>query len=66
MFITDWRDAALSVGGGIFHPDDYVTYVMEFLRSLGPEVFVMSVCQPTVPVLCAVSLMAAQNDPLRP
>ena len=32
----------------------------------GAGSFVMSVCQPTVPVLCAVSLMAAQNDPLRP
>ena len=67
VFITDWRDARIvPLAEGIFHLDDYVTYVMEFLRSLGPEVFVMSVCQPTVPVLCAVSLMAAQNDPLRP
>jgi len=67
VFVTDWRDARIvPLSEGIFHLDDYVAYVMEFLRSLGPEVFVMSVCQPTVPVLCAVSLMAAQNDPLRP
>ena len=67
VFVTDWRDARIvPLSEGIFHLDDYVAYVMEFLRSLGPEVFVMSVCQPTVPVLCAVSLMAAQDDPLRP
>ncbi|MCC7069087.1 MAG: polyhydroxyalkanoate depolymerase [Burkholderiales bacterium] len=67
VYITDWRDARIvPLAAGVFHLDDYVAYVIEFLRLLGPDVFVMSVCQPTVPVLCAVSLMAAANDPHRP
>jgi poly(3-hydroxybutyrate) depolymerase len=67
VFVTDWRDARnVPLSEGLFHLDDYVRYVIEFLRSLGPDVHVMSVCQPTVPVLCAVSLMAANNDPMRP
>ena len=44
---------------GPFHLDDYVAYVQEFIRHIGPDVHVISVCQPTVPVLAAVSLMAS-------
>ncbi len=67
VFVTDWRDARIvPLSEGLFHLDDYVRYVTEFLQSLGPNVHVISVCQPTVPVMCAVSLMAAHNDPMRP
>ncbi|MEO7255820.1 MAG: polyhydroxyalkanoate depolymerase, partial [Casimicrobium sp.] len=67
VFVTDWRDARIvPLSEGLFHLDDYVRYVIEFLQSLGPDVHVISVCQPTVPVMCAVSLMAAHNDPMRP
>jgi poly(3-hydroxybutyrate) depolymerase len=67
VFITDWRDARIvPLSEGLFHLDDYVAYVVGYLQSLGPNVHVISVCQPTVPVMCAVSLMAANNDPNRP
>ena len=63
VWITDWIDARLvPLSQGPFHLDDYVAYVTEFIRHLGPEVHVISVCQPTVPVLAAVSLMAAAGD----
>jgi len=47
---------------GAFHLHDYVHYVQDFLRKIGPEVNVISVCQPTVPVLAAVSLMASNGE----
>jgi poly(3-hydroxybutyrate) depolymerase len=63
VFITDWLDARMvPVGEGAFHLDDYVAYVQEFIRHIGPEVHVISVCQPTVPVLAAVSLMASARE----
>jgi poly(3-hydroxybutyrate) depolymerase len=37
--------------------------VIEMLRHLGPGVHVMAVCQPSVPVLAAVSLMSEDRDP---
>ena len=37
--------------------------MQEFIRHIGPEVHVISVCQPTVPVLAAVSLMASNGEP---
>ena len=63
VFITDWTDARMvPVEAGPFHLDDYVAYVQEFIRHIGPDVHVISVCQPTVPVLAAVSLMASQGE----
>jgi poly(3-hydroxybutyrate) depolymerase len=66
VWITDWVDAKeIPVTFGAFHFDDYVGYVREFIRHVGaPDVHVISVCQPTVPVLAAVSLMAAAKEPL--
>ncbi|HXF17627.1 MAG TPA: polyhydroxyalkanoate depolymerase [Burkholderiales bacterium] len=67
VWITDWADAKMvPLAAGPFHLDDYVDYICEFIRALSPQLNVMSVCQPTVPVLGAVSLMASQNDPAVP
>ena len=67
VWITDWVDAKMvPLAQGPFHLDDYVDYIREFIRFLSPDLNVMSVCQPTVPVLAAVSLMAAENDPAVP
>ena len=67
VWVTDWVDARMvPLSKGPFHLDDYVDYVREFIRLLAPDLNVMSVCQPTVPVLAAVSLMAAENDPAAP
>ena len=67
VHITDWADARevpLSLGN--FDLDDYVDYVMEFCRYLGPDVHVVAVCQPSVPVMAAAALMAADKDPRQP
>ena len=63
VFITDWTDARMvPLEAGAFHLDDYVTYVQDFIRHVGPNVNVISVCQPTVPVLAAISLMATAGE----
>ena len=63
VYITDWTDARMvPLAEGTFHLDDYVEYVQEFIRHCGPRVHVISVCQPTVPVLAAVSLMASRGE----
>jgi poly(3-hydroxybutyrate) depolymerase len=67
VYITDWTDARMvPLSDGPFHLDDYIYYVQDFIRHLGPDVHVISVCQPTVPVLAAISLMASNNDPKLP
>ncbi|MCE2657756.1 MAG: polyhydroxyalkanoate depolymerase [Rubrivivax sp.] len=63
VYITDWTDARMvPLSDGAFHLDDYVHYVQEFIRHIGPSVHVISVCQPTVPVLAAVSLLASGGE----
>jgi len=67
VYITDWVDARMvPLSDGPFHLDDYIYYVQDFIRHLGPDVHVISVCQPTVPVLAAISLMATAKDPKLP
>jgi poly(3-hydroxybutyrate) depolymerase len=63
VYITDWTDARMvTPEAGAFTLDDYVVYIQDFIRHIGPEVNVISVCQPTVPVLAAVSLMASRGE----
>ena len=63
VYITDWVDARMvPLSAGRFGLDDYVGYAIEFIRHLGPDVHLMSVCQPTVPVLAAVSIMSTLGD----
>jgi poly(3-hydroxybutyrate) depolymerase len=66
VYITDWKNARLvPLSEGEFRLDDYVNYVQEFIRHLQKQYgncHVMSVCQPTVPVLAAVSLMASRGE----
>ena len=67
VYITDWTDARMvPTDEGAFHLHDYIYYVQEFIRLLGPDLHVVSVCQPTVPVLAAISLMATAKDPKLP
>jgi poly(3-hydroxybutyrate) depolymerase len=64
VYITDWTDARMvPVEAGPFHLDDYIRYVQEFIGHIGPDVHVISVCQPTVPVLAAISLLASAGKP---
>lgn len=67
VYITDWRDARMvPLTEGPFHLHDYIYYIQDFIRQLGPNLHVISVCQPTVPVLAAISLMASARDPHLP
>ena len=66
VFITDWKNARdVPLDDGEFHLDDYVNYVEDFIRHLqavAGQCHVVSVCQPVVPVLGAVALMASRGE----
>lgn len=67
IYITDWHDARnVPLASGRFGLDDYIDYVITMLQQLGPGTHVMAVCQPSVPVLAAVSVMAEEKDPGAP
>jgi len=64
VYVTDWVDARMVPSrDGRFGLDDYIAYVRQFITHLGAaDLHVVSVCQPTVPVLAAVSLMASAGE----
>ena len=67
VYITDWTDARMvPAADGTFGLDDYVDYIIDMLHALGGDTHVVAVCQPSVPVLAAVSVMEASGDPLAP
>ena len=67
VYITDWADARMvPLAEGRFDLDDYIDYVIEMLQALGGNMHVIAVCQPSVPVLAAVSIMEANRDPFVP
>jgi poly(3-hydroxybutyrate) depolymerase len=67
VWVTDWVDAKMvPMSDGKFCLEDYVDYIKEFICSLSPNLNVMSVCQPTVPVLAAISLLASERNPCVP
>lgn len=67
VYITDWRNARLvPVVEGRFDLDTYIDYIISMLHMLGGDAHVIAVCQPSVPVLAAVSLMETDRDPCVP
>ena len=67
VFITDWSDAKqVPQSKGQFDLSDYVDYCISMFAMLGPDLHVMAVCQPAVPVLAAIALMEAEEHPQVP
>jgi poly(3-hydroxybutyrate) depolymerase len=67
VYITDWksaRDVPLTEGG--FDLDEFTNYLISYMHELGPDINIMAVCQSTVPVLIALALMSADDDPNLP
>lgn len=67
LYVTDWANARdVGRAHGDFGLDSYTDYIRSHLQQLGPHTHVIAVCQPTVPVLAAVALMAKAGDPNQP
>ena len=67
VYITDWHNARdVSVSDGRFDVDDYIDHIIRFLEVMGPGAHVIAVCQPCVPVLAAVALMAEAGNDAQP
>lgn len=67
VYITDWHNARqVPLHEGRFGLDEYVQYLIGFIELLGPGTHLVAVCQPCVPTLAAVALMAQRNHPAQP
>lgn len=67
VYLTDWLDSRdIALTSGCFDFDSYVTYLIDFLKFLGPDVHVVAVCQPAVQALIATAVLAKQNSDVIP
>jgi poly(3-hydroxybutyrate) depolymerase len=67
VYITDWKNARdVPLEAGRFGFEDYVDYIIQFFQTMGPGAHLVSVCQPCVPALAAVAVMAEDKDPATP
>lgn len=67
VYITDWTDARqVPVSCGRFDLNDYVDYLIDFLRHIGPRAHAMAVCQPGPALLAAAAVLAENGDEARP
>jgi polyhydroxyalkanoate depolymerase len=66
VYLTDWRNARdVPLDEGRFGFCEYVDDVIDAVALLGPRVHVVAVCQPAVPVLAALAVMA-RDRPVPP
>jgi poly(3-hydroxybutyrate) depolymerase len=67
VYITDWINARnVPLRHGRFDLDDHIDLMIAFMRALAPELHVIAVCQPAVPVLAATALLAQADDTAQP
>ena len=67
VYVTDWHNARdVPVADGRFNFDDCVLHIRSFLEHLGSDTHLVAVCQPCVPALAAVSLLAQDRSPAQP
>jgi len=67
VWITDWHNARdVPAAEGRFGLTEYVGHLIRFIEEIGPHSHLLSVCQPCVPALAAVALMAARDHPGQP
>jgi poly(3-hydroxybutyrate) depolymerase len=63
VYVTDWENARDLPASQRFDLDDYTDTLMKVFRFLGGSAHAIAICQPSVPLVMAVSLMEAAGDP---
>ena len=65
--VADWFDARyVPEQAGPFALEDQIGYVAEMIRTLGPELHVIGVCQAVAPALVATAFLAANEPEMAP
>ena len=67
VYITDWHNARdIPVSMGKFDVEDYTSYLVDFMRHLGPDTHVIAVCQPAPLALAATAYLAEERPKAQP
>ncbi|MBC7165631.1 MAG: polyhydroxyalkanoate depolymerase [Roseovarius sp.] len=67
VYITDWHNARdIPVSKGKFDIEDYTLYLVDFMKTLGPDINVIAVCQPAPLALAATAYLAEIEPEAQP
>ena len=67
VYVTDWKNARdIASSEGLFGIDDHIEFLIDCIETLGPDVHVFAVCQPSVQALAVVALMEEDDHPAIP
>ncbi|MBK4215308.1 polyhydroxyalkanoate depolymerase [Paracoccus caeni] len=67
VYVTDWHNARdIPVSKGKFDIEDYTSYLVEFIKELGPDTNVIAICQPAPLALAATAILAEQDPAAQP
>jgi poly(3-hydroxybutyrate) depolymerase len=67
VYVTDWKNARdIPVSEGKFDIEDYTLYLVDFIRFLGPDLNIVSVCQPVPLTLAATAYLAGEDPAAQP
>ncbi|MDD3183100.1 MAG: polyhydroxyalkanoate depolymerase [Alphaproteobacteria bacterium] len=63
IYITDWSDAKMvPLSNGYFDLEDQIETIINIIKHLGPNLHIIGISQASLSALCAVSILAAQNQ----
>ena len=67
VYITDWHNIRdVATAHGRFGLNEYIEHLIRFLEKLGPAAHLVAICQPAVPALAAVAVMADGGNQAQP
>ncbi len=67
VYVTDWHNARdIPVSAGKFDVEDYTLYLVDFMKELGSDIHVISVCQPVPLTLAATAILAEDHPDAQP
>ena len=67
VYVTDWHNARdIPVSAGKFDIEDYTQYLIDFMRTLGPDLHVIAVCQPVPLTLAATAILGKEDRAAQP
>ena len=66
VYVTDWHNVRDIPWQRAFDLDTFIGHIIDFVDRLGPHTHLVAVCQPTVPTLAAVAVMAEDRHPHQP
>lgn len=67
VYVTDWTDAKLvPLKEGRFGFEEYIAYVIDFMKEIGPGTHMVALCQAGAPGMAAASILAEEGSDCRP